>query len=297
MEAVAALDYSPSQLGRNLRRRETNIIGLIVSDIQNPFFTSIIRAIQDVTHEKNYVLFIANSDEKPEEELIHIQKFRAYPVAGLILVPSRSDYSDLQEFFRDMSVVAIDRKPNNLEVDTVTVDNAEGIQNATSYLIELGHHRIGCLIGLPRLSTSQERLAGYLAAHQQAGREVDPSLIQVGYFTQPGGYSAMERLLGLSNPPTAVVSANNLMTLGAIQAIHHRCIKIPDDIAVVGFDDMDWATSLQPALTVVAQPTYEIGRRTALLLLERLANPDLPVQHVVLETELIVRASTLKVNC
>jgi DNA-binding LacI/PurR family transcriptional regulator len=156
----------------------------------------------------------------------------------------------------------------------------------------LGHCCIGYLTGELNISTWQGRLEGYLTAHREAGQEVDPALIQTGNFSKPHGSEAMEALLSLADPPTAVISGNNTITLGAMQAVHERSIRVPDDLSIIGFDDADWATSMQPPLSVIAQPAYEIGRQATEMLLKRIANPDLPVRHVVLETKLVLRAST-----
>jgi LacI family transcriptional regulator len=292
LEAVNALDYSPSQLGRNLRNQKTNLIGVIVCDIENPFFTHILRAIQDVLTKQNYVLLTTNSDEDIELERVHLNTLQSNRVSGLILVPAGSDYREYQSTLRGMTVVAIDRAPHNLNTDTVTVDNLLAVKNAVHYLMDLGHRRIGYLTGDLTISTWRDRMEGFLAAHREVGREIDPSLIQKGYFTKPDGHKAMEQLIRQPDPPTAVISGNNTITLGALQAIHEHRVKVPDELSIIGFDDMDWMTSMQPPLSVIAQPTYEIGRRSAEMLLERMDNPELPVRHIVLETKLILRAST-----
>jgi len=292
MEAVSALEYSPSQLGRNLRSRTTNLIGVIICDIENPFFTNILRAIQDVLTRHNYVLLTTNSDEDVALERIHLNMLRSHRVSGLILVPAASDYGEYHGLLQDMTVVAIDRAPENLDTDTVTVDNRLAIKKAAQYLMGLGHRRIGYLTGDITISTWRERLNGFLAAHHEAGREVDSGLIQKGNFSKSDGYTAIQALMHLAAPPTAVISGNNTLSLGALQAIHDLGIRVPDELSIIGFDDVDWATSMQPPLSVVAQPAYEIGRRAAELLLERIANPGLPIRNIVLETTLIHRAST-----
>ena len=294
---VETLEYHPNQLGRSLRRQATNIIGMIVTDIQNPFFTSILRGAQDGLQGNELVVLIANSDENPEQELLHLKILRSQGVIGLILAPSETDYKNLQNLLTGIAVVAVDRIPKNLNVDTIVVDNKAGSKRATQHLIALGHERIGFIAGINTVTTGQERLKGYLEAIQESGLRKIGDLIQDGAFHQQGGYDAMNRMLNLRKSPTAVVSANNLMTLGALQAIHDRCIKIPEEIAIIGFDDMAWASSLQPPLTVVAQPTYEIGKQAACLLLDRLDNPDLPARNLVLNTELIIRASTMSRPC
>lgn len=297
LDSIEALGYIPNQIGRSLRRQTTNIIGLVVTDIQNPFFTSILRGVQDVFQEQELVVLTANSDENPKKEFLHLQILLSQGVRGLIFAPARLDYQGFEHLFKGMSVVAIDRTPLNINVDSVVVDNVAGAKAATQHLIDLGHRRIGFIAGISTVTTGQDRLKGYLEAIKEAGLPKNDGLIQDGLFLQQGGYKAMKKLIDLKVPPTAVVSSNNLMSLGAVQAIHERCIKIPDEIAIVGFDDMPWASFLQPPLTVIAQPTYEIGRRAALLLLERFENPEIPARKLVLETKLIIRASTALNPC
>jgi LacI family transcriptional regulator len=220
LESIEALGYYPNYIGRNLRRQSTNIIGLVVTDIQNPFFTSILRGVQDILIKHELVILISNSDEDPEQELVQLQAFRAQGIIGLIFAPTEADYEDIQHLFEGIAVVAIDRKPMNLNVDTITVNNIEGALAATQHLISLGHYRIGFIAGNPNVTTGKERLQGYLEAIQHASFPIIDELIQDGSFTQQGGFNAMTRLLALHQSPTAIVSANNLMTLGALQAIH-----------------------------------------------------------------------------
>jgi DNA-binding LacI/PurR family transcriptional regulator len=190
-----------------------------------------------------------------------------------------------------MPLVAISRIPDLLQIDAVSVANRPGARQAVAHLLNLGRRRIAMISGPPWISTAKERLLGYeegLAAH---GILPERELIQFADFRQHGGYEAMRELLRLPVLPTAVFVGSNLMTLGALQAIHEAKIRIPEDLAVVGFDDMPWAVSLNPPLTAVAQPAYQVGVTAARLLLERLQNPLKPPRRIVLETTLIVRSS------
>lgn len=180
---------------------------------------------------------------------------------------------------------------SSLELDTVLADNFNGVCTAIQHLIRLGHQRIGILNGPQHLTSGRERYAGYLEAMQAAGLSVDPDLVRFGDYQLESGYKLIRELLRAPNPPTALFVANNLMTVGALNAIHEANRRIPEDIAIIGFDDLPWAISINPPLTTVAQPALEIGIRAAELLLERIANPDGPARTVVLETQLIIRAS------
>ena len=190
-----------------------------------------------------------------------------------------------------MSLVAISRVPAKMKIDAVSVANREGSRKAAEHLIQQGHRRIALISGPSCISTAKERLIGYETALAEHGIKTIPDLVRFADFRQSGGYHAMRELLALSSPPTAVFVGSNLMTLGALQAIHEQKLRIPRDIAVVGFDDLPWAVSLNPPLTAVAQPAFEVGRTAARLLLDRLRDPQAAPRHVVLETSLIVRSS------
>jgi DNA-binding LacI/PurR family transcriptional regulator len=213
-------------------------------------------------------------------------------VAGLIIAPTKEDAPALAEAVRHgLPVVVIDRRMSNAEVDTVVVDNFMGALHAIQHLIRLGHERIGVVSGPLHLTSGRDRYAGYLQAMSDAGLPVESGLTLFGDFRQDSGYRLAYELLKRANPPTALFVANNQMTIGALNAIHEAGRAIPDDIAIIGFDDLSWAISLNPPLTTVAQPSFEIGANAAELLLVRIADPERPHRTIVLETQLIVRAS------
>ena len=188
-------------------------------------------------------------------------------------------------------IVSIDRFVADLEADSVTVANAEGAAAAVRHLVGLGHRRIAIATGPANVSTAAERLSGYLSALTESKLPRDKELIQHVVFRQEGGYEAASRLLSLPNPPTAIFAASDFIALGVLRALHERRLRIPEDCAVVTFDDMPWAAALSPPLTAVAQPTYEIGATAARLLLARIRDPERPLERVRLQTQLIVRAS------
>lgn len=297
-QTIEDLRYRPSRVARNLRVRKANTIGLVVSDIQNPFFTSIMRGIQDTLLAKGYVLLAANSDENEDQEKVHIETLLAEEVAGIILAPASASHKNYANLIDEgVGLVVIDRIPDRLKANSVLVDNTAGAHTAVEHLISLGHQRIGIITGREEISTTTSRLQGYRTALQDAGIPFAPELVIAGGFRQEGGYQAMNALFSISEPPTAVFSSNNVMTLGALQAIHEKCKRIPDEIALVSFDDMPWAASLQPPLTSVAQPTYEIGTTAAKLLLDQVSDSKQITRRIILEAKLIVRGSTVASDC
>lgn len=292
LDAAKALNYQPNRNARNLRKSTTSKIGVIISDIQNPFFGSVVRGVEKNTIQDDYTLVLGNSDENPQREQKIIAMMLEEGVAGIILVPTSANPGEYRELFAsETPCVVIDRQLPIADIDMVLVDGAAGAEMAVEHLVALGHTRIGYVGGLPHLSVMHARARGYLAALQKHGIPVLADYMRQGNNRQSGGYAAVRELVGLEQPPSALLIANNLMTLGGLQAIHEHGLEIPDHISVVGFDDMDWAPSLRPPLTVVSQPAFEMGELAAAILLDRICNPEQPHQVRVLDTRLITRAS------
>jgi LacI family transcriptional regulator len=292
LATVAKLDYHPNRLARDLRVGLRKVIGVIIPDLQNPFFPEVVHGVEAVLYTAGYTLVLGHSGGLAERERTHLAVLRGEGVAGLILIPDserEASYETLHSW--DIPVVAVDRTPSGLKVDLVTSSNRVGAREATSHLLAHGYKTIALINGQKGVSVAQERLAGYQEALHAARVPLQEAFVIHSDFRQEGGRMAMCRLLDLPRPPRAALVANNLMALGALQAIHERGLRIPDEVAIVGFDDMPWATSLRPPLTAVAQPAEEIGRTAAQLLLERLRSPGRLPRRVVLPTRLIIRAS------
>jgi LacI family transcriptional regulator len=292
-QAIQELGYYPHATARRLRKRDTRIVGVLVPDIQIPFFASIVVGIESILSEAGYLILLGNTlDELPNERK-NINTFLAEYVSGVIFAPAdASDTTHYEKLQRvGVPLVAIDRHPGKLEVDTVQIANVTAATRAVTHLIEEGYRRIALISGPESISTAVDRQIGYKKALIAAGIPYDPTLVQDGNYRTEGGYVAMRNLMEAAQPPTAVLSANNVMTLGALQYIHEKGIDIPNDLALISFDDIAWAPSLRPPLTVVAQPVYEIGKVSARLLLERIEDPQASIKHVTLETRLITRSS------
>lgn len=291
LTAIEELNYRPSRVARNLRIQRTQLLGLIISDIQNPFFTSVITGVEDVAYQYGYSLLLCNSDEDPGREHNYLDIMHEENVAGIILATTSDSTQSDELLTSGIPVVAIDRKIGNLQIDTVLVDNVQGAYDAVTHLIKLGHTRIGLIGGPPQVSTAHERQLGYELAHSHLGILISPSYIKHGDFKQESGYQIALDLLSQTVKPSAFFVANNLMTLGALNAVHTLRLNIPKDIAIVGFDDMPWSISLNPPLTAVAQPTFQLGRTATELLLKRISSRDKEAELICLQPELIVRES------
>jgi len=292
MKAVKKLNYYPNTTARAMVKKQTNTIGLIISDISNPFYPPLLRGVENTINKFGYSLILCNTDENAEKEKQYLKVMLEKRVDGLIVsLASPANARFLKEFEkRNIPIVCIDRKPENMEVDTVCVDNVQGAFMAVEHLLKIGHRRIGMVSGIRGITTTEGRVEGYLKALKDHG--VDKSLIVEGKSTIEGAIGAIKELLNLDFSSTALFSCNNLITLGIYIGLKKHGKKIPKDIAVVGFDDLDWAEALYPPPTVVSQPTYAIGATAAQILIQRtLKEGPKNRQNIVLKTELIVRES------
>ena len=293
LEAVETLHYQRDRVARSLRVRTTQILGLIISDIQNPFFTSVVRGVEDIAHQNAYALLLCNSDEDPVKEQLYIETMLAERVAGVIIAPVReTDNYSRTLLCAGVPVVSMDRRMCDLAVDTVVVDNVQGVCQAIHHLLGLGHRRIGLITGPEHTTTGRERLEGYKKALVEHGTEWQENLIKIGDFKLRSGYRLACELLEMDHPPTAIFTGNNLTTLGALNAIRDMKLKVPQDVSIIGFDDMPSAPCLDPPLSVVAQPTYQLGTTAAKLLLQRLAGEREEIEEVTLQPFLIIRGSS-----
>jgi LacI family transcriptional regulator len=293
LAAIDRLHYEVNSVARSLKRNHSQAIGLLISDITNPYFTSLVCGVEDVAREAGYTVVLCNADEDPERELRYLQLLRQKRVDGILMAPTGVHHRYLDHLVEvGFPLVCFDRALPDLPCDSVVLDNVGGAREAVSHLIHLGHRRIGIITGLPRVGTTAGRLEGYRQALRAHGIAEEPELIRQGNGRRDGGFTQTLALLDLVRPPTALFTTNNLMTLGALAALAARGVRVPGDMAVVGFDDFEWTDVLRPYLTTVAQPTYEIGTTAARLLLARIEHraEGMPRQ-VVLSPRLIARES------
>ncbi len=293
-EAAEKLNYKPSRVARRLRMENgaANMIGLVIPDIQNPFFADITRGVEDVARANDYALILSNSDEDPQRQQLALDTLRTESVDGVIVPPVEQDDKHVRALVETgIPVVCVDRTLRGVRVDTITSDNFEGAYDAMRHLIHLGHQRIGFVGGIARISTTHERRRAYAAALTDHDIPLDAALQCEGDSRLESGRKLTSKLLALDNPPTALFTGNNLMTLGAFVALNEHGIRIPDEVAVVGYDDVPWAAALNPPPTVVDQPGYEMGKRAAEMLFQRINRPNQTPTTVTLHHRLIVRQS------
>lgn len=293
-QAIKTLNFRPSRVAQRLRSkgRNSKIIGLVLPDIQNPFYVDVIKGIEEVMYENGYAAIMCNFAQDEKKERLYLDILKSESIDGLIVAPVHGrDQKVVNLILSGLPVICIDRGLSGIEADVVLVDNKKGAFEAVCHLIKLGHRRIAFISGLPQIPTSKERLAGYIAAFQEHQLPVDEALIKYGNSKHESGMRLTAELLDLPTPPTALFTGNNLITLGALETIHSRGVKIPHDIAMVGFDDMYWSFSLNPPLTAVRQPGFEMGKRAAEMLFQRIKEPERATVKVVYDTELKIRSS------
>lgn len=293
-EAVAELGYVPNAVARHLRSRRTNTIALVLSDITNPFFTTIARGVEDAAAPRGYAVMFANTDESESEEMQYLRMLAQRQIDGVLLVPAGSS-SEPYRLMRtqNIPVVVIDRRVPARQVDEVRCDSEKGAYGLVQHLIELGHRRIAIITGRRNISTSTDRVAGYTRALADAGIDLDPDLIRYDSFSLEAGYERAKEVVATSPRVTAIFAANNFIAYGALRALREARIRVPDEMSLVTFDDLpeDWHDD--PFLTVLAQPAYEVGRRAAALLFDRLGgNAKVKRRVIVLPGELIIRRSS-----
>lgn len=289
LNAVQILDYYPDRLARRLRKGTRDVIGVVISDIQNPYFQSVIRAVEDAAYAQQMHIVLCNTDEDTARLNTYLRLLQEENVAGLIVSVTDAEHLELLHALQQNGtpIILIDRLIEGGPMDGVRVDNVDGARQAVQHLLKLGCRRIGILY--PPVITGQERLQGYQAALRDAGITPDERLMRVGGYRVESAYHATCELL--DDAPDAIFAANSMISLGALRALRVRGLRIPHEVALVGFDDMPWAQDLYVPLTAVAQPTYEIGQEAVRLLLRRISDPNADFRTVTLRTHLVVRES------
>jgi LacI family transcriptional regulator len=269
--AIDATGYQPHGVARSLKNGTTQTLGLIVTDITNPFFTAVARSVEDAAHLAGHAVVLCNSDEDVEKERLYLQLMRRRRVDALIWAPAGdiASYKDFRDSQRAPTIL-LDRQIAGLPMDAVVVDNVRASREAIEHLISLGHRRIALITGLPHLSTSRERLQGYREAMAAHALKPSPWLVVQGNFRSQNAHDAALGLLRMDPRPTAVFASNNLMAIGLLRAIRELGLRCPEDISVAAFDDFEEACLFTPGLTTIAQPTTAIGAKAVEIALKRI---------------------------
>jgi LacI family transcriptional regulator len=293
LAAAEKLGYRPNPIARGLKTQRSYTIGVVVPDLRNPIFPPLARGIEDRLETDGYTSLLANTDNDPERERLSFEALRARRVDGFITATARREHPLLHEFAASGTpLVLVNRSTDGDDLPSAVADDEDGIRQAVEHLADLGHRRIAHF-AVRSVSTGERRYQGFLKAMEARGLEVDPALIaETGMYSEAEGTRGTRQLLQRGGAFTAIVAGNDLMALGAIDALREAGLECPRDVSVVGVNDMAWSDRFSPALTTVRMPHYDLGVTAADLLFERLATPDAPPRHVMLPAELVVRAST-----
>jgi LacI family transcriptional regulator len=296
--AIADLGYEPNMLARSLVTKQSGMLALLLTDIENPFSAQIARGVQDVAQAAGYVPIICNINDDARSEMETVRLLRRRRIDGIILTPSQGEWQqevtqglyDLCE--RGLAVVCIGRHLVHPRADEVSTDTTHGAMAAVAHLTALGHRRVGIISGRIGRGVALGRLTGYRAGLAAAGIAEDAALIREGDLDEESGRREARALLDLADPSTAIFCINDRMAFGALAALVELGLRAPEDVSLVGFDDVPLAALVAPPLTTVRQPTYDLGRRAAEFLLARIAQPDSPRRKEVLPCALVARRSS-----
>jgi LacI family transcriptional regulator len=292
---IKTLGYQPNALARSLRNRNTSTLGLVLPDSSNPFFAEVARGIEDYAFKQGYNVIFGSSEGDLEKEKIYLRVFLEKQVDGVIFVAAGESAQNIRQVLSErLSLVVVDREFKNVVADYVTADNRHGGFLATEHLIRLGHRVIACIAGPSAATPSADRVTGYRDALKAHSIRFDSRLVKRGDFQPASGFAVTQSLLAKSGPrPTAIFACNDMMALGALAAIGKMGLRVPRDVAVIGFDDIALASFTSPALTTIQQPKNEMGKLAAQILIERIKNPKIEKnQRHLVPVKLIVRDST-----
>lgn len=296
--AMKELNYQPNAVARSLRRKHTHTLGLVLPDSSNPFFAEVARGIETYAFQQGYNVIFGSSDGDLKKEHAYLRVFVEKQVDGIVFVAAGESAQNLEQLLgKHLPLVVVDRDFKKVIADYVVADNRQGGYLAASHLIELGHRVIGCIAGPSSITPSAERVTGYRDALEKHSIPYDSRLVRRGDFGAASGFDATQYFLSRrgSNRPTAIFACNDMMALGTLGALYQAGLRVPDDVAVVGFDDIVLASYTAPPLSTIQQPKYEMGELAAKVLIERIRSGQAhkPERHL-LPTQLIVRASTVR---
>lgn len=295
--AAEAVGYVPNRLARSLRTRRSQLIGLLIGDVENVFYSSIASTLESAVMAHGYHILLCNSSDDADQEREYLKLLDSTRVDGIILTPTGENHADLANLIdKGMAVVQIDRRVRGLKTDAVVFDNQRGATNGVTHLIESGHTRIGILTGQPEISTARLRLAGYRNALSKHGIAVPPEYVKATSFRHDRAVEVAGELLATDPPPTAVFATNNILAEAVLIAARAARMSVPDDLSIVGFGDYPWMRLVTPQITTLGSPITDMSRRAAKLMLRRLTDGPPPTPRTyTCPTELILRESVRRI--
>jgi LacI family repressor for deo operon, udp, cdd, tsx, nupC, and nupG len=294
LEVIKQVNYKPHIVARQFRTKETRIILVVVPDITSAFFAEVLRGIEHIAIENGYQVILGDTENDIEREKEYINLLLQKQADGMVLLTARLDKEELEEISEHFPVVLACEYVDGLNVPTVSIDNISSSRKATEHLIQLGHTKIAHISGPINVILSRDRLRGYQQAMISHDLEVNPAYVQEGDFTFESGYHQMLKLLALETPPTAVFVFNDEMAMGTIKAVKDSGLKVPEDIAIVGFDNIRMSNVYEPNLSTIDQPKYQIGKKAMELLLNLINGEEITKRKFVMRDDLIIRESSGK---
>ncbi|MCX6604226.1 MAG: LacI family DNA-binding transcriptional regulator [Acidobacteria bacterium] len=289
-KAVLDLDYTPNAVARSLQTRNTQTIGMLIPDIGNPFYATVVQGVEDTLRREGYSLILGSSYDHVEEQARYLGVFRSKLIDGLLIYIAAGDQSEVRRMVEARRpVVFVGRLPQGFTADSITADNAKGTQLILDHLISKGHRDIAMLLGHHSLSTVTERVDGWKKAMRRHRIKARPELICEGDWSEASAYAAAKDLLKLPERPTAIVAVNFPMLAGALRAIREAGLRCPEDVECASSDDYDWLDLFHPPITTITQHNYSIGEEAARLVLQRIKQPDRAFQQITIEPQLRIR--------
>ncbi|UOF90355.1 LacI family transcriptional regulator [Fodinisporobacter ferrooxydans] len=292
LKVINQLEYKPNRLASNFRKKTSETIAVILPDIANPFFSEIVKGFRDEALENGYHLLLCDTGNSAAQEKEFVELVKERFVDGIILATARMPKDEIYKLSQEIPVVLACEYVESYEIPTVSIDNVSAAREATEYLIDQGHTRIGFITGPLEIILSRDRVKGYRQALLLREIPIHDFLIQEGDFSVKSGYDIMTKFLANEQKPTAIFASNDEMAIGAMKACKSKGLRIPDDISIIGFDDVPISTLVEPELTTVSQPKYEIGSQAMKMLLNIIETNDLKQKQIVLPHKLMIRQTT-----
>jgi DNA-binding LacI/PurR family transcriptional regulator len=295
-ETVRRLDFQPNQLARGLRGRPTVLLGVIIPDIANPFFPQLVRGVEDVAFKEGFRLVLCNAENDPAKEIKYFSDLRSFNPAGVIVIPSENSEIRREDTRANTKIIFVDRCPSWWEGDAVFADNEHGGYQVGRHLTSMGHRLVAAISGPSSLRVAQDRINGFRRGIAEAGIRLSPRYTQETQFSFEGGFTATTRLISISPRPTAIFASSDTLAFGALDAIRTMNLRCPDDVSIVGYDDLEFSRLMQPALTTVLHPGYHMGSLACKLLMDRIRGANHPPEQKILVGDLRIRDSVRPIN-
>jgi LacI family transcriptional regulator, repressor for deo operon, udp, cdd, tsx, nupC, and nupG len=293
-KAIDEMNYQPNLLGRNLRRTETSMVLVLVPNIANPFYSRIVKGIEDVSHSNGYNIMLCNTNSDSGREKVYLELLKNKLSDGIIFMATELNNDELSDIGAKFPVVQCCEYKEGVGVSLVSIDNYSASCKAVKHLLSLGHRKIGMISAQNRFLSTIQREAGYKSTLQNAGIAYRKDFLKYGDYSFKSGLRLANQLISMEDRPTAIFAISDIMAIGAMRAVKEKGLRVPEDVAVSGFDNISFAAMCDPPLTTISQPKYDIGRAAMELLLKQIRHEIKDVQNILLEYELVIRESTVK---